>query len=468
MDNLRASIISEWIAGTLTGCGNIEVHKISTDTRTLEEGSMFIAIRGERTDGHKYIKNAFEKGASVVVTEVPVEAPDGCSVIVVDDTIKALGVMAKKYIKSFNIPVVGITGSVGKTTAKEMIAQILSTEYNVHKTVGNYNNHIGLPLSVLELKHEHTAAVFEMGMSSLGEIEYLSDIIRPDIGVITNIGMSHIEKLGTRQNILRAKLEIIKGLKENGKLILNGDDELLSGLNGLLPIPLVFYGTYETSKLNAFGIESLGEAGVRFTVNLRNEDVEIVLPAPGIHNVSNALAAIACAMELNVSNENIKNGLAKYSQEKMRLNIIKYDSGIKVINDSYNSAPASALASLSVLREVAGEKRSIAVLGDMFELGEYAREAHRQVGASVVREHIGHLVAIGNLARDYVQGALEAGMNEENTKHFITIEQAIPYLSDFFEPEDIILFKGSRGMNLEKVIEGVFGALNINQNARSV
>ena len=205
----------------------------------------------------------------------------------------------------------------------------------------------------------------------------------------------------------------------------------------------------------------MGESGVRFIVNLRNEDVNIVLPVPGIHNVSNALAAIACALELNISNENIKNGLARYSQEKMRLNIIKCNRGIKVINDSYNSAPVSALASLSVLREVAGEKRSIAVLGDMFELGEYAREAHRQVGASVVREHICHLVAIGSLARDYVQGALEAGMKEENIKHFTTIEQAIPCLRDFFQPEDIVLFKGSRGMNLEKVIEGVFGALNV-------
>jgi len=459
MDNLSAGIISEWIHGKLTGSESVTVNKVSTDTRTLEKGSMFIALRGERTDGHNFIKNAFDKGASVVVCETPVVPPEECTVITVDDTIKALKDMAKKYMETFRIPVVGITGSVGKTTTKEMIAQILSTEYNVHKTMGNFNNHIGLPLSVLELTHEHTAAVFEMGMSGLGEIEYLTDIIRPDIGVITNIGISHIEKLGTRQNILRAKLEITKGMKENGKLILNGDDELLSGLKGLLPMPLIFYGINETSDLNAFDIHSLGEDGVRFTVKLRNEDVDIALPAPGIHNVSNALAAVACGLELNVSNENIKKGLANYSQEKMRLNIVKYKNGIKIINDSYNSAPSSAEASLSVLREVAGDKRSIAVLGDMLELGDYSREAHRQIGATVVREHINHLVAVGNLARDFVQGALEAGMDEKNTRYFIEPKQAISYLKDFLEPQDVVLFKGSRGMKLDSVIEGVFGSI---------
>lgn len=456
MDNLSAGIISGWINGKLAGSESVTVSKISTDTRTLEKGSMFIALRGERTDGHNYIKNAFEKGASVVVCETHVEAPGGCTVITVNDTIRALKDLAKRYMESFSIPVIGITGSVGKTTTKEMIAQILSTEYNVHKTMGNFNNHIGLPLSVLELTHEHTAAIFEMGMSGLGEIEYLADIIRPDIGVITNIGISHIEKLGTRQNILRAKLEITKGMKENGKLVLNGDDELLSGLKGLLPMPMIFYGINETCELNAFDIQSRGEDGVRFTVNLRNEDVDISLPAPGIHNVSNALAAIACGLELNVSNENIKKGLANYSQEKMRLNIVKYN-GIKIINDSYNSAPASAEASLSVLREVAGDSRSIAVLGDMLELGDYAREAHRQIGATVVREHISHLVAVGTLARDYVQGALEAGMDEKNTRYFEEAEQAISYLKNFLEPGDVVLFKASRGMKLDALIEGVFG-----------
>jgi UDP-N-acetylmuramoyl-tripeptide--D-alanyl-D-alanine ligase len=455
MDNLSAGIISEWIQGKLTGSGNAMVNKISTDTRTLEKGNLFIALRGERTDGHKYISNAFEKGASVVVCETPVTPPEGCAVITVEDTIKALKDMAKKYMGKFRIPVIGITGSVGKTTTKEMIAQILSTEYNVHKTMGNFNNHIGLPLSVLELTREHTAAVFEMGMSGLGEIEYLADIIKPDIGVITNIGISHIEKLGTRQNILRAKLEITRGMNENGKLILNGDDELLSGLKGLLPMPMIFYGINETCELNAFDIHSLGEDGVRFTVSLRNEDVDIALPAPGIHNVSNALAAIACGLELNVSNENIKKGLANYSQEKMRLNIVKY-KGIKIINDSYNSAPSSAEASLSVLREVAGGNRSIAVLGDMLELGDYARKSHRQIGATVVREHISHLVAVGSLAKDYVQGALEAGMDEENTRYFKEAKQAISYLKSFLKPGDVVLFKGSRGMKLDSLIEGVF------------
>ncbi len=459
LDNINVGIISGWMQGELTGNSNIMVKNVEKDTRALEKGSMFIAIRGERTDGHLYINDAFEKGASVVVTQTPVPSPAGCAVIVVDDTVKALGRLAKNYMATFDIPVIGITGSVGKTSTKEMIAQILSTEYNVHKTMGNYNNHIGLPLSVLELSREHTAAVFEMGMSAMGEIEYLSDIIKPGIGVITNIGMSHIEKLGTRQNILRAKLEMTKRMKENDTLILNGDDELLSGLEGLLPMPMVFYGINETSNLTAFGIESFGEAGVRFTVNLRNEDVEIVLPAPGIYNVSNALAAIACGLELNISNENIKSSLARYSQAKMRMNIVEYDGDIKIINDSYNSAPASAKASLSVLRDVAGKRRSIAVLGDMLELGEYASEAHKEIGAAIVRDRIDHLIAIGSLAEYYVQGALEAGMEENNIKYFASSEPAISYLKSFLQPQDVVLFKGSRAMNLDKVIENVFGAI---------
>ena len=336
-----------------------------------------------------------------------------------------------------------------------MIAQVLSTQFLVHKTSGNFNNHIGLPLSVLKLSRNHTAAVFEMGMSGLGEIEYLSKIIRPDIGVITNIGISHIERLGTRQNILRAKLEITQGLKRNGKLVLNGDDELLSGLNGLLPIPVTFYGINENSRIHAFGIETLGEEGVRFTVNLRNEDVEINLPVPGIHNVSNALAAIACALELGVSNENIQKGLAGYSQEKMRMNILQFGN-VKVINDAYNASPASTQAALSVLKEVSGGRRTIAVLGDMLELGSFAREAHRQIGNSVVHERIHHLVAIGELAGDYVQGALEAGMDEMRTRHLLHSQDAVNYLKEFLQPQDVVLFKASRGMNLDRVIDSVF------------
>ncbi len=455
MENIRAGKIAEWIQGKVSGNQDAEVDKISTDTRTLEFKSLFFAIRGEKFDGHQFIDNAFLNGAPVVVSEEEIIPPEGNAVIVVDDSVKALGRLAKKYIETLDIPVIGITGSVGKTATKEMIAQILSTEYHVHKTMGNFNNHIGLPLSVLQLDRTHTAAVFEMGMNSMDEIEYLSRIIRPDIGVITNIGVSHIERLGSRQNILRAKLEITKGMKENGKLVLNGDDELLSGLNGLLDMPVIYYGINEGVPLHAFGIETRGEAGVRFSVNLRNEDVEIILPVPGIHQVSNALAAIACGLELGISNENIKKGLASYSQEKMRLNIVEYN-GVKVINDTYNAAPASIQAALSVLREVAGEKRTIAVLGDIFELGDYAREAHRQVGRSVFYEHIHHLVAVGELAEDYYKGAIEAGMNENNMKHFISNKDAVVYLKQFIQPGDVVLFKGSRGMNLDIMIEAVF------------
>lgn len=456
MEKLHAEKLSAWMNGKLKGNPKASADKAGTDTRTLEKESLFFAIKGERFDGHEFIHAAFEKGASIVVSEKSIQAPPGCAAIIVEDTVKALGDMARNYLKTYRIPVVGITGSVGKTTTKDMIAQILSTQYRVHKTMGNFNNHIGLPLSVLKLTRDHTAAVFEMGMSGMGEIEYLSRIIQPDIGVVTNIGISHIEKLGSRQNILRAKLEICKGMEKDGKLVLNGDDELLSGLEGLLPMPVIFYGINDNISLHAFGIESMGEAGVKFTVALRDEDVEVQIRVPGIHNVSNALAAIACGLELGITNENIQKGLAAYSQEKMRLNVRQFN-GIKVIDDAYNAAPASVTAALSVLHELSGGQRSIAVLGDMLELGAYARDAHQQTGAMVAQQHIHYLVAIGELAQDYIHGAVNAGMKEENTRHFSTGDASVEYLKSFLQPGDVILFKGSRGMNLDKVIEALFG-----------
>ncbi|NLX77580.1 MAG: UDP-N-acetylmuramoyl-tripeptide--D-alanyl-D-alanine ligase [Clostridiaceae bacterium] len=455
MEKLRADEISRWVNGRLYGNKFAIADKVSTDSRALTEGSLFVALRGEKFDGHQFIDEALKKGASIVISEEEYPACESSAVIVVEDTVRALGDLARNYISTFDLTVIGITGSVGKTTTKEMIAQVLSTQYNVHKTMGNFNNHIGLPLSVLSLNRDHEVAVFEMGMNALGEIDYLSKIIRPDIGVITNIGISHIERLGSRQNILRAKLEIINGMKENGVLILNGDDELLSGLEGLLPMPITFYGINEYCNIQAYGIESLGEKGVRFTVNIRNSEVDIFLPVPGIHNVSDALAAVACGLELGITNENIQKGLIEYSQEKMRLNIVDYGN-VKVINDAYNAAPSSTMAALAVLTEIAGSRRSIAVLGDMLELGEYSGEAHRSVGARVASEKINYLVAIGELARDYVQGAIEAGMDKNYIYHFPDPESAADFLKELIEPNDVVLFKGSRGMHLDRVIENIF------------
>jgi len=455
MDRMRADKIAEWIGGKLIGNPDTETDTVSTDTRTLKPGSLFFAIRGKNFDGHEFIDKAFDNGAVIVVSETYVKPPEGRAAVIVENTVSALGRLAEKYLNTYKIPVIAITGSLGKTTTKEMVAQILSTQYNVHKSIGNYNNDIGLPLSVLQLERGHTAAVFEMGMNALGEIEYLSRIIRPDIAVITNIGVSHFEKLGSRQNILRAKLEVTKGMKDNGILILNGDDELLSGLNGLLNMPVVYYGINENIPLHAFGIETMGEEGVRFSVNIRNEDVEIVLSAPGIHQVSNALAAIACGIEMGVSNENIIKGLACYSHEKMRLDITGI-KGVKVINDTYNAAPSSMLAALSVLREIAGKSRSIAVLGDMYELGSYAGEAHREVGRAVANERINYLVAVGELARDYCTGAVEAGMDAKAISHYTDAKDVVPYLKSIICPDDVVLFKGSRGMSMDRLIKDVF------------
>ncbi|NLB77626.1 MAG: UDP-N-acetylmuramoyl-tripeptide--D-alanyl-D-alanine ligase, partial [Clostridiaceae bacterium] len=347
MKALTSETISKMVQGRLEIPSEIMVNQISIDTRTLEKGSLFIAIKGENFDGHDYIKQAIKNGASLVMVREGTSLPGKVPAIFVNDTLKALGMLAHEYRKLFNRPVAAITGSVGKTNTKERLAAILSARYNVHKSMGNYNNDIGLPLSVLEMNDEHEVAVFEMGMRGFDEISTLSEIVNPDIAVITNLGISHIERLGSRQNILKAKLEILEGMTNKGVVVLNGDDELLSGLKDLLPQKTLFYGIDEDQDVWAYDLSSRGEEGVYFQVKTQTNDMKLFIPAPGIHNVHNALAGIAVAETLNMSEDEIKKGLESFSGEQMRLSIEEKD-GIKFINDSYNAAPASMTAAIDV------------------------------------------------------------------------------------------------------------------------
>ena len=404
MKEMKAADVSRAVDGHLVADGNIMVRSVSTDSRTLEPGCLFVAIRGERFDGHNYIREALDKGAALVMAEKGASIPDGVPAVLVEDTLKALGRLAEYHRSRFDIPVVAVTGSVGKTSTKEMIAATLSAKFRVHKTKGNFNNEIGLPLSVLELDDSHQAAVFEMGMRGFGEIDYLSRIVRPDIAIITNIGISHIERLGSRQNILKAKLEIIHWLKDDGHVILNGDDELLSGLRGLLEQKTLFYGMDESCDVRATDLLSKGEEGVSFSVRYRNREHRYFVPAPGIHNVQNALAAISTALVLGFDDETIEKGVLEYSGDRMRMNITETD-GIKVINDAYNAAPASVSSALRVLCEIGANRRKWAVLGDMLELGDWAEDAHREIGMQVAEAGIDYLVGVGDLARWYVEGA---------------------------------------------------------------
>lgn len=449
---LSAKTIAEMAGGRLRAPETVMVHQVSTDTRTLTKGSLFVAIKGERFDGHDYLAQAVENGASLIMAEEGKDVPDAIPAVFVKNTLKALGTLAAAYRSLFNIPIIAVTGSVGKTSTKEMIASILSARYKVHKTKGNHNNEIGLPLSVLELDDSHEAAVFEMGMRGFGEIGELSRIVKPDIAVITNIGISHIERLGSRQNILKAKLEILEGLSRNGTLILNGDDELLSGLKGLLSYKTVFYGINEDLDVWAYDLSSKGEEGVSFQVKTGKKDMELFVPAPGMHNVHNALAGIAIAELLGMNEKEIEEGLLGFSGERMRLSIEEKD-GIKLINDSYNAAPSSIKAALEVLCDIGKGTRKWAVLGDMLELGDWTEEAHKEIGRLVSKLGIDYLVGVGNFAKWYIKGAAEDIGSHTITMLCESIETAKTYIRTLAQKGDVILFKGSRLMKLDALVQ---------------
>ena len=460
---LNAATISKMVKGRLEASSEIIVDQISIDTRTIEKGALFVAIKGERFDGHDYIEQAAANGAALVMVREGTSIPEKVPAIFVTDTLEALGELAHEYRKLFDIPVIAVTGSVGKTSTKEMIAAILSAKYKVHKSKGNHNNEIGLPLSVLEMDEEHEVAVFEMGMRGFNEISTLSKIVNPDIAVITNIGISHIERLGSRQNILKAKLEVLDGMDENGIVILNGDDELLSGLRGLLTQKTLFYGIDENQDIWAYDLSSKGEEGVYFHVKTGENDMNLFIPAPGIHNVHNALVGIAVAESLNMSESDIRKGLENFSGEKMRLSIEEKD-GIKFINDSYNAAPSSMTAALDVLCEIAGDRRKWAVLGDMLELGDWASEAHKKIGRLVSKSGIEYMVAIGSLAKWYVEGANEEPTTKTITKLFATALEAKPYIKTLAQKGDVLLFKGSRIIKMDVLVQELLSE-ELNQHA---
>lgn len=429
------------------------VSGISTDTRKIQPGDLFIPLIGENFNGHDYIERAFEQGAAAAMTQRDTIHFPGKTLILVKDTLKALQDLAAYYRSRFPIPFVGITGSVGKTSTKEMVACALGTKYNVLKNEGNLNNEIGVPLTIFKLDSCHEVAVVEMGMSGFGEISVLTSIVKPRVGIITNIGISHIEKLGSRQNILKAKLELLEGLQPGGLLILSGDDVMLSGVKGLLTQRTVSYGIEEGVDYLAYNIQSRGENGIDFDVTVEAVDYTIHIPTPGVHNVYNALAAVAAGHELGVPIKEVARGISQFSPGKMRLNIIKAN-GLKVINDAYNSSPQSVKAALDVLEEMeAGRK--IAVLGDMLELGEWSTQAHLETGRHAADKKLDYIVTVGPSAFNIARGAAETGFNSERIAAFQSNSEALDYLLKILQQGDAILVKGSRGMKMEEIVHSL-------------
>lgn len=455
MKNMMLGQIAKACGGEYFGTEeqkHIFVESVEIDSRKIGKGGLFIPIRGERVDGHDFIASVFEKGAAASLSEEKLDNPSG-PYILVESCTQALKDIAEYYRSGLELKIVGITGSVGKTSTKEMIASVLAEKFNVLKTEGNLNNEIGMPLTILKIREEHTAAVIEMGISEFGEMHRLAKIARPDICVITNIGQAHLENLKTRDGILKAKTEMFDFLKPDGVIVLNGNDDKLSivgEVKGVQPLRyFVADGTAEPSQqgyfVNAYDIVDSGLEGVRCKIGFSEAELEAVIPIPGIHNVYNACAGACVGKVLGLSLEQIQKGIASARTIAGRSHIIK-TGGITIIDDCYNANPVSMKASLEVLSGAAGRK--IAVLGDMGELGEDAKLLHSEVGAYAAEKKIDLVFCTGKLAERI---AIAAALYSE-VQHFDSKEELAEQLIQYLQDGDTVLVKASHFMDFPYVV----------------
>ena len=449
MEAITIQELLEAVDGTLLGQGDLSrtVSQVDTDSRDIHPGSLFIPLVGERFDGHAYLDAALEAGAAGCLTARPwPERREDRFYIQVADTEKALGDLARWYKDRFQIPCIGVTGSVGKTTAKDMIAAVLGVKYKVLKTEGNFNNNIGLPLTLLRLDASYQAAVLEMGMDKFGEIDYLSGIVQPDIGVITNIGDAHIEKLGSRENIFRAKCELIPHIRAGGLLILNADDAMLAALRGRTPVDTVFCGKAEGAEYRSQVTGGDGVSHIHCHLTTPRMDREVKIPALGEHMIYPTLIAAAAGERLGLTPDEIQRGLARFVPTRMRMNLVQRGENITILDDTYNANPQSMRAAIQVLSDSHSAWKA-AVLGDMFELGPYSPALHMEVGEYLGKQGIHCLVAVGDEAKHIAQGAEKSGV--ERVFYCRTKDEAEKILPEIVKPDSTILVKASRGMKLE-------------------
>ena len=438
------------------GDENIICENFSKDTRFIEKNDVYIGIKGQNFDGNLFYEEALEKGASVCILQgVDIDVNrlnkfKNIAIIIVENTIKALQQIAKYKRSLYNIPVIAITGSVGKTSTKDIVASVMSEKYNVLKTEGNLNNHIGLPLTILKLK-EHNALVVEMGMSALGEIRVLTNIANPTMCVITNIGTSHIGELGSRENILKAKLEILEGMKQDGILVINNDNDLLHLWNE----------KNNNYKVKTYGIENksdiiaeniiLDENGSVFNVTVNNNTYNVRVPVGGKHFVYNSLCAMCVGLENGIEINDIIDGISKFELTKNRMDIQKNSKGITIINGSYNASYDSMKASIEYLASLNGRK--IAVLGDMLELGKFSKKLHENVGEEVEKNNIDILVVCGKEAKNISRKAIELGMDKSKVFEFNELNDVVDYLKSMLKTDDVVLVKASNGMHFNKIVQ---------------
>lgn len=463
---LTLADILEALTGFRPERANQVITEAVIDSRKVIPGSMFVALPGERVDGHDFVESAFQRGASLALIQrepsQPVDVldlrgdikPQGLSLpetpycLLVPDALQALQRIAYFWRRKLNLRVVGITGSVGKSTTKELVADVLEQRYSTLKNLGNLNNEIGLPVSLLMLSEGHQAAVLEMGFYVPGEIGMLCDIALPQVGVITNVGTVHAERAGSQEAIARGKAELVESLPADGVAILNYDDPWVREMASKTRAKVFFYGLDPRADLWADEVTGLGLEGIRFRLHYGNETLHVRVPLIGRHSVHTALRAAAVGLAEGLSWEEIIRGL-RSGHSQLRLVAVRTENGALLLDDSYNASPESTLAALNLLDELDGRK--IAVLGDMLELGPYEVRGHEMVGVRAA-EVVDELVTVGELGRIIAVSARKSGLPESAITLLATTQEAIQHLEPHLQKEDVVLVKGSRGMRMDRIV----------------
>ncbi len=457
MKKLNIEYIVNSIGGEfIQGNTELEIKGVSIDSRTINSKELFFAIVGEKNDGHHYIDMAVKNGASAVIVDRIVETNDNITVIKVEDTTQALQELARSYRELLrDLKVVAITGSAGKTSTKDMIASLLQVKYKIKKTRGNLNNFYGLPLTILEFNGDEEVAVLEMGMSALGEIDLLSSIAKPDIAVITNVGETHLETLGSIENVAKGKSELIAALPDEGIAVLNYDNDYVRDMKKVFKgQQVVYYGLSPEADIYANDIINGSSNSIKFSIHYQNENVNLKLDRPGRHNVYNALSAVAVARLLDLSWQNIKEGFSQVEYSALRWDVKRTDNDITIINDTYNANPLSMKAVVDAICSMQGE-RIVVTLGAMLELGNREKDAHLELGQYLKDKQVDTLITVGETASIIADGAENAGMGTNKIKRIEDNQKALIYLNNYLKPGDILLVKGSRGNKMEEIVKGL-------------
>ncbi len=450
MTKLSLKEVAQVTGAQVNSDAEIFFEDVTTDSRKITSGVLFVALKGEHFNGEDFAAEALKKGATAVLVSKSFDKNLDGIILKVDDTLKAYAQIAGAWRNRFNIPIVAVTGSNGKTTTKDLAAAALNSLGHVQKTSGNFNNEVGVPMTLLSLNENHKAAVVEIGMRGLGQIEALAQVVKPNIGIVTNVSEAHIELLGTIENIARAKGELVTEIQDGGTIILNADNVHTLAMKNLVKggVKVLTYSIESGADFVAQDI-LIGSVSTEFTLSFRGKEYDFEIPMLGRHNVSNALAAIAAGYACGLKVPDVQRGFSTLTTTKMRYEVIRRD-GLTIINDAYNASPASMRAAIRTTSEVYNG-RLIAVLGDMLELGTISEQIHREIGFELVENKFDTLITLGPLGRFIAEGAREAGL--KNIFAFDTHEAAARKILDIVRDGDTILFKASHVMHMEKIIE---------------